>query len=616
MKPSDYIAKPFSLAASVLLFTAAELYAHDDNYINFHFFNTNPANLVPKLTAVKAVPLNSIERFDSFNQQLACESYHPNYFGIATDDTARDSSKHQWTDSSGNKHAYSCINSDEHADILEWLSSTQFKVETSGRKLSYFLSTVTQTILDTVIDEEAPEGTQEALSDGSTLLTLSNPNEFSDGSDDANQTASLGEQLSFMVMTDLSFSVPWAEKNGQVNTHNVICKNMIFAHQLQDQSDVKWLTAAYTQGETIGSDMAVIEATDGMDIIMDADAAYTVGKDIYKLSKALVKIFKNHSNHVWWMGQYFNSEDQHNNYNFNSYYGGDSYSVAAQNLSSDQFQNALYCGNADGDPAYDFLMISTGHENADDDFEIEFVRLLNNSDENITSSFIFDGKTVRCPDAEVGTREALNGHIYTAVDDTSIRENYDVKTNPEAFAYMCTTKVTDMSHLFHNATGFNQDISTWDTGNVTDMSYMFTSAMSFNQPIGVWDTGSVTKMDDMFLEAEAFNQAVGTWETGSVTSMANMFESANAFNQPIGVWNTGNVTDMSHMFEGARAFNQPIGAWDTGNVKNMAYMFNEAVVFDQDLSRWCVEKITAKPLDFSLGSPLTADHEPVWGTCP
>ncbi len=56
----------------------------------------------------------------------------------------------------------------------------------------------------------------------------------------------------------------------------------------------------------------------------------------------------------------------------------------------------------------------------------------------------------------------------------------------EALGSMDTWNVssdTDMSHMFADATSFNQDISTWDVSSVTDMSQMFYYALSFNQPL-------------------------------------------------------------------------------------------------------------------------------------
>lgn len=50
----------------------------------------------------------------------------------------------------------------------------------------------------------------------------------------------------------------------------------------------------------------------------------------------------------------------------------------------------------------------------------------------------------------------------------------------------CTSKVTDMSYMFFNATSFNHPLGNknWDTSSVTNMRQMFDNAASFNQPFG------------------------------------------------------------------------------------------------------------------------------------
>ena len=71
-------------------------------------------------------------------------------------------------------------------------------------------------------------------------------------------------------------------------------------------------------------------------------------------------------------------------------------------------------------------------------------------------------------DAIVGTTGTINGTIYTVVDDSNIAAqiaagNYN----------LATTKVTDMSGLFRDATSFNEDIGHWDTSNVGQFNGMF-----------------------------------------------------------------------------------------------------------------------------------------------
>ena len=84
--------------------------------------------------------------------------------------------------------------------------------------------------------------------------------------------------------------------------------------------------------------------------------------------------------------------------------------------------------------------------------------------------------------------------------------------------------VVSMSGMFAGATSFNQNLSSWDTGNVTDMSGMFGGAESFNQSLSTWDTGSVTDMNGMFYYATSFNQSLSSWNVSLVTDMEEMLD--------------------------------------------------------------------------------------------
>ena len=71
--------------------------------------------------------------------------------------------------------------------------------------------------------------------------------------------------------------------------------------------------------------------------------------------------------------------------------------------------------------------------------------------------------------------------------------------------------VMDMHRMFHDATSFDGDLSSWDVSSVTDMSSMFRDATSFDQPLNAWDVSSVTDMALMFIGAIAFNQNLANW---------------------------------------------------------------------------------------------------------
>ena len=214
-----------------------------------------------------------------------------------------------------------------------------------------------------------------------------------------------------------------------------------------------------------------------------------------------------------------------------------------------------------------------------------------------------NGVTIRAPFAAVNDTGVIDGVTYTKVGSDP---------GDAAAPTSVTTGVTDMSAWFANS-GFNGDISHWDTSSVTTMRDMFDQAYSFNQDIGSWDTSSVTDMGDMFRAANSFNQDIGGWDTSSVTDMSEMFVSAESFNQDIGSWDTSNVTTMSSMFSNANSFNQNIGSWDTSNVTDMSAMFFDTNSFNQDIGPWDTSSVTDMSAMFFDTNSFNQDIGP-WDT--
>ena len=222
-----------------------------------------------------------------------------------------------------------------------------------------------------------------------------------------------------------------------------------------------------------------------------------------------------------------------------------------------------------------------------------------------------NGVTVKAYEwSQVGQTGIIDGVVYTIVDETMLREMVE---NGEDVTRVCTSKITDMSALFHSS--FNSDIGSWDVSNVRNMSRMFAGVPMgpislFNQDIGLWDVSNVTDMSSMFF-GSVFNRDISAWDVGNVTNMSNMFVFSE-FNQPIGDWDVSSVTNMSSMFP-VSSFNQPIGNWDVSNVTDMSLMFTQSK-FNQDLSGWDVENVT-RCNDFSTITPQWVLPKPNFTNC-
>lgn len=184
----------------------------------------------------------------------------------------------------------------------------------------------------------------------------------------------------------------------------------------------------------------------------------------------------------------------------------------------------------------------------------------------------------------------------SSITDISYISQYSPLFNP-LISLWNVGNVTTMQGAFF-ASGFNGDISNWNTSKNTTFYLTFADNNNFNQDIGGWDTGNVLNMQQMFQSAAAFNQPINSWNTSKVTNMASMFQTALAFNQNIGSWNVSKSTNFSSMFQGATYFNNgessDINNWqiNTNAAVNMQQMFANAISFNQNIGSWNVSMIT------------------------
>ncbi len=167
--------------------------------------------------------------------------------------------------------------------------------------------------------------------------------------------------------------------------------------------------------------------------------------------------------------------------------------------------------------------------------------------------------------------------------------------------------VTNMNALFEGASVFNGDVSAWNVANVTDMSSMFQNAVVFNGDVSTWNVSKVTDMSTLFEDAAGFNGDVSTWNVASVTDMSSMFQNAVVFNGDVSTWNVASVTDMSSMFQNAVVFNGDVSTWNVASVTDMSHMFGGASVFNGNLSSWNVASVTDMTWMFGGASAFNGD---------
>ena len=170
-----------------------------------------------------------------------------------------------------------------------------------------------------------------------------------------------------------------------------------------------------------------------------------------------------------------------------------------------------------------------------------------------------------------------------------------------------TSRVTNMSYMFHGCRATSLNLSSFNTENVTDMSFMFGTYASFLEPteyssltslnLSNFNTENVTNMRGMFFCCGSLvDLDLSNFNTENVTNMADMFSGCVSLTRlDLSSFNTENVTNMSRMF-GGNSYDSPqlYGIGGCGSLTSL------------DLSSFNTENVTDMDSMFYLCSSLTS----------
>ena len=118
-----------------------------------------------------------------------------------------------------------------------------------------------------------------------------------------------------------------------------------------------------------------------------------------------------------------------------------------------------------------------------------------------------DGNIISDPDHDGGIRTAARAWF---ADPAAAKARYG------PIASWDVSEVTDLSYLFFEQAGFNEDLSRWDVSNVVNMGGMLARATSYNGDLSSWNVSNVEDMNCMFIRTSSFDRQLGgAWATST-----------------------------------------------------------------------------------------------------
>ena len=152
-------------------------------------------------------------------------------------------------------------------------------------------------------------------------------------------------------------------------------------------------------------------------------------------------------------------------------------------------------------------------------------------------------------------------------------------TDPIDLSSFNTSKVTNMQGMFSGSYLSSIDIRHFDTSNVTDMSYMFNNLhKATSLDLSGLNVKKVNNIQNIFFSnsnSKLQSLSLAGWELDSITSMGGLFNNLSELTSlNLNGFTTKNVTDMSYMFFGTKKLaNLDLSSFDTSKVTTMERMF-------------------------------------------
>ena len=154
-------------------------------------------------------------------------------------------------------------------------------------------------------------------------------------------------------------------------------------------------------------------------------------------------------------------------------------------------------------------------------------------------------------------------------------------TDPIDLSSFNTSKVTNMQGMFSGSYLSSIDIRHFDTSNVTDMSYMFNNLhKATSLDLSGLNVKKVNNIQNIFFSnsnSKLQSLSLAGWELDSITSMEGLFNNLSELTSlNLNSFTTKNVTNMNYMFAGTKKLaNLDLSSFDTSKVTTMERMFQD-----------------------------------------